>query len=58
MLLVEELKADKAFISYSWAMPGREERVLGLAKRLMDDGVEVVLDKWDRTEDQNSNHFI
>ena len=37
----------KIFISYSWGTNEHQEWVLNLAKRLMNDGVEVVLDKWD-----------
>jgi len=39
--------APKAFISYAWSSPMHETWVLSLASRLMEDGVEVVLDKWD-----------
>ena len=35
----------KVFISYSWAQ--NKERVLGLADRLLPDGVEVVIDEYD-----------
>ena len=34
----------KVFISYSWAV---SDKVLELAERLMANGVNVVLDKWD-----------
>ncbi|WP_226035411.1 TIR domain-containing protein [Aquibacillus saliphilus] len=54
----EELRADKVFISYSWAMPGREDWVLDIATRLTNDGVHVVLDKWDSAEGQNLNAFM
>lgn len=35
------------FISYSWDTPGHEEWVLNLATKLMENGVNVILDKWD-----------
>lgn len=42
------LKAPRIFISYSWTTLEHEEWVLDLATRLhADDGVDVVLDKWD-----------
>lgn len=37
----------KIFISYSWTTPAHEEWVINLAQRLVSDGIEVVLDKWD-----------
>ncbi|RZK39072.1 MAG: TIR domain-containing protein [Pedobacter sp.] len=37
----------KIFISYSWTTPAHEQWVLELAQRLVSDGIQVVLDKWD-----------
>ena len=37
----------KVFISYSWTSEAYKERVLKLAERLMDNGVDVILDQWD-----------
>ena len=54
----EELKAKKTFISYSWSSQVHEEWVLELAQRLVSNGVDVVLDKWDSTEGQNLNAFM
>jgi len=45
----------KIFISYSWAS---SERVLELAERLMANGVEVILDKWDLKEGQDKYAFM
>jgi hypothetical protein len=39
--------APRAFISYSWSSPTHESWVLNLATRLREDGVDVILDKWD-----------
>lgn len=55
---MEELIADKVFISYSWTSPEHQEWVLELANRLINDGVEVILDKWDSEEGQNLNAFM
>jgi hypothetical protein len=56
--MVEELKADKVFISYAWSSPEHEEWVLELAERLESNGVEVVIDKWNSTEGQNLSAFM
>lgn len=53
-----ELKAQKTFISYSWSSVEHEDWVLELATRLVNNGVEVVLDKWDSVEGQNLNAFM
>jgi len=45
----------KTFISYSWSS---SERVLELAERLMANGVEVILDKWDLKEGQDKYAFM
>lgn len=37
---------EKAFISYSWTTPEHEDWVVRLATRLVEDGVDVELDKW------------
>jgi hypothetical protein len=45
----------KIFISYSWVM---ENRVLELAERLVADGVDVVIYKWDLKEGQDKYVFM
>lgn len=49
-----EDKIPKIFISYSWVV---SERVLELAERLVANGVDVVLDKWDLKEGQDKYAF-
>jgi hypothetical protein len=49
------ISVPKIFISYSWT---NSEHVIELAKRLMRDGVEVVLDKWDLIEGQDKYAFM
>lgn len=46
------------FISYSWTTPTHEEWVRQLAERLMNDGIDVRLDKWDLREGHDSNAFM
>ena len=45
----------KIFISYSWYS---SDRVVELAQCLMNDGVEVVLDKWELKEGQDKYAFM
>lgn len=40
-------QSPELFISYSWTSLLHEERVLSLAAELREDGVDVVLDRWD-----------
>lgn len=48
----------KVFISYSWTTPSHEKWVLELAERLVDNGVDIVLDKWDLAEGQDKYAFM
>lgn len=55
-----ESKIDnpKVFISYAWAGKEYEEKVLGLATDLMNDGIQVVIDKWDLKAGNDTNAFM
>ena len=48
----------KLFISYSWTSPDHEAWVLRLATELRDSGIDVILDKWDLKEGQDSHAFM
>ncbi len=54
----EENNIPKVFISYSWSSREHENWVLQLAERLISDGVEVILDKWDLREGQDNTSFM
>lgn len=46
------------FISYSWDNPEHEKWVLNLAELLLENGVEVILDKYDLKAGKNLLHFM
>ena len=48
------VEEPKVFISYSWSKQKTQDDVIELATRLMHDGVDVVLDKWDLKEGQDN----
>lgn len=48
----------KVFISYSWTTPEHEEFVLELATRLRNDGIDIVLDKWELQPGQDKYSFM
>jgi len=48
----------RAFISYSWSSLTHETWVLNLASRLREDGVDVILDKWDLKPGHDANAFM
>jgi hypothetical protein len=48
----------KVFVSYSWTSQSHQNWVIELAERLMADGVNVVLDKWDLKEGQDKYAFM
>ncbi|WP_221642321.1 SEFIR domain-containing protein [Listeria booriae] len=53
----DEEKREKVFISYSWTTPEHVERVMDLARSLMHDGIDVVIDKWDLEQGMISMHL-
>ena len=53
--ILKEDRVPKIFISYSWSS---DALVLELAQRLVSQGVDVVLDKWDLKEGQDKYTFM
>jgi hypothetical protein len=51
-------ETPKVFISYSWTTPNHEDWVINLAERLVSDGVDVVIDKWNLKEGQDKFNFM
>jgi len=56
--LIEAKVKPKVFISYSWSSPGHQQRVRQWAERLMEDGVDVVMDIWDLKEGHDKYSFM
>ncbi|MCB6062366.1 SEFIR domain-containing protein [Flavobacterium psychrophilum] len=50
--------SKKVFISYSWGTKEHQDWVVNLGKRLMDDTVDVILDKWSLKEGNDIFHFM
>src|SRR5690606_21648479 len=48
----------KIFISYSWTTPQHEDWVINLAERLVSDGVDVIIDKWNLKEGHDKYNFM
>ncbi len=48
----------KLFISYGWSSPEHEKWVINLATELVENGVDVIFDKWDLKEGQDANAFM
>jgi hypothetical protein len=51
-------EAPRAIISYSWSSPKHELWVIDLAERLVQEGVDIVLDRWDLREGQDKYKFM
>ena len=51
-------QSPKVFMSYAWTSEEHQKWVLDLASRLMEDGVKVVLDKWDLKVGHDANAFM
>jgi len=54
----ENVSTPKVFISYSWSSQQHEAWVKDLAERLVSDGVNVILDKWELREGQDKYAFM
>jgi hypothetical protein len=54
----KDLQQPKVFISYSWTSPGHQERVRHWAERLIQDGVDIVLDIYDLKEGHDKYSFM
>jgi TIR domain len=52
------MSGPKTFISYSWTSKDHERWVLDLATALRDNGVDVILDKWDLREGHDAIAFM
>lgn len=48
----------KLFVSYSWTSEAHQQWVIDLATALMNDGVEVILDKWDLRAGHDAHKFM
>ena len=54
----QQTTSPRTFISYAWSSPTHEAWVLSLASRLREDGVDVILDKWDLKPGHDSITFM
>lgn len=52
------MDTPRVFISYSWTTPKFEQWVLDIATELRENGVDVVLDKWDLKEGDDADAFM
>lgn len=56
--MTKQIKNPKVFISYSWTNKEHEERILEIAKRLLANGIAIILDKWDLKTGQDKYAFM
>lgn len=52
------METKKVFISYSWGIQEHQEKVRELGTRLMNDGIDVVLDQWSLKDGHDLNFFM
>ncbi|WP_085698366.1 toll/interleukin-1 receptor domain-containing protein [Pseudomonas sp. B26(2017)] len=52
------MSEPRLFISYSWSTPEHQNWVLRLGTELRENGVDVILDKWDLKEGHDANAFM
>ncbi len=53
-----KIEHPKVFISYSWSSKEYEERVMNLAVKLREDGIDVIIDKWDMQPGNDTINFM
>lgn len=54
----KKIEKPKVFISYAWGTEQYQEKVLEFATQLMKDGIDVVFDKWDLNEGNDTYAFM
>lgn len=54
----QEIRTPRAFLSYSWTSEKHEAWVVRLAEDLVENGVDVVLDKWNLKEGDDKYAFM
>ena len=54
----EDIENPKVFISYSWDKEEHKNWVLELAEKLINNGVDVILDRYDLGPGKNMHHFM
>ena len=54
----KEIIQHKVFISYSWTPKENEKWVIQLSGKLLENGIDVVLDKWDLKAGQDIHAFM
>lgn len=53
-----KIENPKVFISYAWGSDEYQANVLSFATSLVEDGIDVVLDKWDLSEGNDTYAFM
>ncbi|MBD9643661.1 TIR domain-containing protein [Pantoea sp. PNT02] len=53
-----EITNPKVFVSYCWTNPEHESFVIGLAEDLVGSGVDIIIDKWNLRDGQDSISFM
>ena len=53
-----KIEHPKVFISYAWGNEDYQDKVLAFATSLIQDGIDVVLDKWSLHEGNDTYAFM
>ena len=52
------VQTPKAFISYSWCSEEHIQWIIDIAERLVENGIDVILDQWDLKEGHDRYDFM
>ena len=53
-----KIQSPKVFISYAWGTKSYQDKVLSFATDLVEDGIDVILDKWSLKEGNDTYAFM
>ncbi len=56
--MLKKIEKPKVFISYAWGTEEYQEKVMSLCNQLVQDGIDVILDKWDMQEGNDTFAFM
>ena len=57
-MMASDIETPRVFISYSWSSPQHEQWIINLATELCEEGVDVILDKWELKEGYDAIAFM
>jgi len=58
VLMKNKIDSPKIFVSYAWGTESYQQKVVDFCKRLVGDGIDVILDKWNLDLGNDTNDYM